>query len=102
MTRTLSAAEMTVPGNGAAAEWRVTSPNGVKRRWYGQTPEVLPMPNLIEVQLRSFDWFRAEGMRAVFAEISPIEDFTKKNLSLELAVPDEPFRGAEIHPGAVP
>ena len=91
MTRTLSAAEMTVPGNGAAAEWRVTSPNGVKRRWYGQTPEVLPMPNLIEVQLRSFDWFRAEGMRAVFAEISPIEDFTKKNLSLELAVPDEPF-----------
>ncbi len=91
MTRTLPAAETAVSGNGAAAEWRVTSPNGVRRRWYGQTPEVLPMPNLIEVQLRSFDWFQKEGMRAVFAEISPIEDFTKKNLSLELTVPENPF-----------
>ncbi len=91
MVQTLPAAETAVSGNGAAAEWRVTSPNGVRRRWYGQTPEVLPMPNLIEVQLRSFDWFQKEGMRAVFAEISPIEDFTKKNLSLELTVPENPF-----------
>ena len=90
MTRTLPAAETTVPGNGAA-EWRVTSPNGVKRRWYGQAPEVLPMPNLIEVQLRSFAWFQEQGIRDVFAEISPIEDFTKKNLSLELTVPKNPF-----------
>ena len=90
MTRTLPAAETTVPGNGAA-EWRVTSPNGVKRRWYGQAPEVLPMPNLIEVQLRSFASFQEKGIRDVFAEISPIEDFTKKNLSLELTVPKNPF-----------
>ena len=90
MTRTLPA-ETTAPGNGAAAEWRVTSPNGVGRRWYGQAPEVLPMPNLIEVQLRSFASFRERGMQDVFAEISPIEDFTKKNLSLELTVPKDPF-----------
>ena len=91
MTRTLPVAETAVPGNGAAAEWRVTSPNGVRRRWYGQAPEVLPMPNLIEVQLRSFAWFQEKGIRDVFAEISPIEDFTKKNLSLELTVPENPF-----------
>ena len=91
MTQTLPVAETTAPGNGAAAEWRVTSPNGVKRRWYGQAPEVLPMPNLIEVQLRSFGWFQEQGIRDVFAEISPIEDFTKKNLSLELTVPENPF-----------
>ena len=91
MTRTLPVAETAVPGNGAAAEWRVTSPNGVRRRWYGQAPEVLPMPNLIEVQLRSFAWFQEKGIRDVFAEISPIEDFTKKNLSLELTVPKNPF-----------
>ncbi len=91
MTRTLPAAETSLPGNGAAGEWRVTSPNGVERRWYGQAPEVLPMPNLIEVQLRSFGWFREQGIRDVFAEISPIEDFTKKNLSLELTVPENPF-----------
>ena len=91
MTRTLPAAEITAPGNGDATAWRVTSPNGVKRRWYGQAPEVLPMPNLIEVQLRSFAWFQEKGIRDVFAEISPIEDFTKKNLSLELTVPENPF-----------
>ena len=91
MTQTLPVAETTAPGNGAAAAWRVTSPNGVKRRWYGQAPEVLPMPNLIEVQLRSFAWFQEQGIRDVFAEISPIEDFTKKNLSLELTVPKNPF-----------
>ena len=91
MTRTLPAAETTAPGNGDATAWRVTSPNGVKRRWYGQAPEVLPMPNLIEVQLRSFAWFQEKGIRDVFAEISPIEDFTKKNLSLELTVPENPF-----------
>ena len=91
MTQTLPVAETAVSGNGAAAEWRLTSPNGVRRRWYGQAPEVLPMPNLIEVQLRSFAWFRERGMRDVFAEISPIEDFTKKNLSLELTVPENPF-----------
>ena len=49
------------------------------------------MPHLIEVQLRSFEWFRREGLRELFAEISPIADFTGKNLELELAVGAEPF-----------
>src|SRR5260221_3129712 len=58
---------------------------------FARMPGILPMPGLIQVQLDSFEWFKQEGLRAVFAEISPIEDFTGKNLSLELIVPPEPF-----------
>jgi DNA-directed RNA polymerase subunit beta len=49
------------------------------------------MPGLIQIQLDSFAWFKKEGLRELFAEISPIEDFTGKNLSLEFIVPPEPF-----------
>ena len=55
------------------------------------TREVLPPPNLIEIQLRSFNWFRGEGLRELFTEISPITDFTGKNLELELSIGDDPF-----------
>ncbi|MFH0800972.1 MAG: DNA-directed RNA polymerase subunit beta [bacterium] len=44
--------------------------------------QVLELPYLIELQRNSYDWFIREGMREVFAEISPIEDFTG-NLRLE-------------------
>jgi len=49
------------------------------------------MPGLIQIQLDSFEWFKKEGLRELFEEISPIEDFTGKNLSLEFIVPPEPF-----------
>ncbi len=54
-------------------------------------PDIVPMPGLIQVQLDSFEWFKKEGLRELFAEISPIEDFAGKILSLELIVPPEPF-----------
>ena len=60
--------------------------SSVERQWFGASRELLQMPHLIEVQLRSFAWFRREGLRELFAEISPIADFTGKNLELELAV----------------
>ena len=44
------------------------------------------MPNLIEIQRRSFRWFLDEGLGELFEEISPIQDFTGKNMDLELAV----------------
>src|SRR6266542_3626909 len=65
--------------------------NGHRRRWFGTTREMLSMPHLIEIQLKSFDWFVAEGLRDLFTEISPISDFTGKNLELELSIGDEPF-----------
>jgi DNA-directed RNA polymerase subunit beta len=49
------------------------------------------MPDLTQIQIDSFEWFKKEGLRELFAEISPIEDFTGKNLSLEFIVPPDPF-----------
>ena len=51
---------------------------------FGKIPEVLPLPDLLEVQHESFQWFLNEGLREIFEEISPIEDFTG-TLALELA-----------------
>src|SRR5579884_3173957 len=60
---------------------------GQDRLSFGRIPEVQPLPNLIEIQRRSFQWFLEEGLKELFAEISPILDFTGKNMELELAVP---------------
>lgn len=52
------------------------------RRSYARINEVLELPNLIEIQTASYEWFLEEGMREMFQDISPIEDF-QGNLSLE-------------------
>ncbi|MFO7945468.1 MAG: DNA-directed RNA polymerase subunit beta [Armatimonadota bacterium] len=38
--------------------------------------DILPLPNLIEVQTRSYDWFCEEGLRELFEDFSEIEDYT--------------------------
>ena len=48
--------------------------NGV-RMSYARQQEVLEMPNLIEVQTNSYQWFLDEGLKEVFRDISPISDF---------------------------
>ena len=53
------------------------------RRDFASLPEVLPLPDLIQTQLDSFNWFCVEGLQELFAEISPIQDFTGKNLDLK-------------------
>jgi DNA-directed RNA polymerase subunit beta len=58
---------------------------------FARMPNIVPVPSLIQVQLDSFAWLKREGLREVFEEISPIEDFTGRNLSLELILPPEPF-----------
>src|SRR4051812_18345456 len=55
----------------------------VGRRNFGRIPSVMPMPNLIQIQIDSFDWFKNQGLRELFEEISPITDFTGKNMELE-------------------
>ncbi|MCI8823469.1 MAG: DNA-directed RNA polymerase subunit beta [Lachnospiraceae bacterium] len=52
------------------------------RMSYSRKKEVLEMPNLIEVQRDSYQWFLNEGLREAFADISPITDYSGK-LSLE-------------------
>ena len=49
----------------------------VRRKNYARTPTVLELPRLTEVQLRSFEWFKTEGLKELFAEISPISSFNK-------------------------
>ncbi|MBP5159815.1 MAG: DNA-directed RNA polymerase subunit beta, partial [Lachnospiraceae bacterium] len=52
------------------------------RMSYAKQKEVLEMPNLIEVQKDSYQWFLKEGLNEVFNDISPIEDYNG-HLSLE-------------------
>ena len=52
------------------------------RMSYSKINEVLEMPNLIEVQKNSYQWFLDEGLKEVFEDISPITDFSG-NLILE-------------------
>ncbi|HHY90356.1 MAG TPA: DNA-directed RNA polymerase subunit beta, partial [Clostridiales bacterium] len=52
------------------------------RMSYASIEEVLQMPNLIQIQRESYEWFLQEGLREVFEDISPIEDYTG-NLILE-------------------
>ncbi|MFW6114095.1 MAG: DNA-directed RNA polymerase subunit beta, partial [Actinomycetota bacterium] len=55
---------------------------GRARRNFAKIPEILTVPNLIDIQMMSFEWFRTEGLRDVFEDISPVEDFTG-NLAVE-------------------
>lgn len=56
---------------------------GSRTRWsFHKVSEILDLPDLIEVQKRSYQWFLNEGLREVFYDVSPIQDFTG-NLILE-------------------
>lgn len=52
------------------------------RKYFTPFQEVMSMPNLIEVQLVSYKWFMDKGLKELFGEITPIKDFTGKNLEL--------------------
>ena len=52
------------------------------RRSYARIKEVLDLPNLIEIQTNSYQWFLDEGLKEMFDDIMPIDDFQGK-LSLE-------------------
>ena len=52
------------------------------RRSYSRIKEVLDLPNLIEIQTNSYNWFMDKGIREMFNDIMPIDDFQGK-LSLE-------------------
>ncbi|WP_270506495.1 DNA-directed RNA polymerase subunit beta [Paraclostridium sordellii] len=52
------------------------------RMSYSKIKEIADVPNLIEIQCDSYEWFLKEGLKEVFEDISPIEDYTG-NLILE-------------------
>ena len=53
-----------------------------KRMSFSKIKEIADLPNLIEIQVDSYKWFIEEGLKEVFEDISPIEDYTG-NLILE-------------------
>jgi DNA-directed RNA polymerase subunit beta len=60
----------------------VTAPRA--RHSFSRLKHVLDLPNLIDIQRQSFDWFLSEGLRETIDDISPIEDYTG-SLAVEFA-----------------
>src|SRR5918992_942846 len=50
---------------------------------YAKIPQVLDIPNLIQSQLQSYEWFKTDGLQEVFQEVSPIVDYTGKKYELK-------------------
>jgi len=53
-----------------------------ERRFFTDIRDAIETPNLIEVQKTSYDWFFKDGIRELFEELSPITDFTGRDLEL--------------------
>ncbi|MDO8504960.1 MAG: DNA-directed RNA polymerase subunit beta [bacterium] len=51
-------------------------------RFFGAAPESVSLPDLTEIQKNSYSWFFEEGLKELFDEISPIKDFTGRDLEL--------------------
>ena len=54
----------------------------MQEKFFGKHPNIMPLPDLIEVQLDSFKWFREKGLKELFEEVSPIRDWSGKDLDL--------------------
>ncbi len=62
------------------AKTSATAPQ--KRTYFTQKDDILDLPNLVDHQNKSFQWFVEEGLGELLAEISPIDDYTGTKLSL--------------------
>lgn len=61
---------------------KATSPKKQTRIYFSNTDDALSLPNLVDHQNRSFQWFVEEGLGDLLAEVSPIDDYTGTKLSL--------------------
>ena len=57
-------------------------PEDITRKSFARIPEVAGIPNLIQIQHNSYNWFRTEGLKELFEEISPIKDYTGSRFEL--------------------
>lgn len=53
-----------------------------KRKSFSEVVEVMPIPDLIEIQTDSYKWFLKEGLAELFDEINPVTDFIGRDLEL--------------------
>ena len=72
-------------------------PVGDRTRYsYARINEILPMPHLIDIQRKSYEWFIKEGLNEILHDISPIKDFTGNlELSFESFDLGQPKYGIE-------
>ena len=68
------------PHASSIATARVVVPEA--RHDYSAVPDLHELPNLIRLQLDSYQWFLTEGLQELFNEVSPIQDFTGKRMEL--------------------
>ena len=54
----------------------------IPSKTYASIPNVVDVPNLIQIQLESFEWFSTEGIQDLLQEVSPIDDFTGNRFDL--------------------
>jgi DNA-directed RNA polymerase subunit beta len=66
---------------------KTTSANKVDRVYLSGNSNPIQLPNLIEIQTESYNWFFKEGVSELLDEINPIDDFTGKSLSLSFNQP---------------
>ncbi|ADJ26046.1 DNA-directed RNA polymerase, beta subunit [Dehalogenimonas lykanthroporepellens BL-DC-9] len=59
------------------------SSSAVTRKSYSRIPEVVNIPNLIDIQLASFRWLMEDGLKALVEEITPVRDFNGNRMELE-------------------
>ena len=65
-------------------------------RSYARVPQSLDVPHLVQMQIDAFDWLKAEGIRELLDEVSPIEDFTQNRF--ELSFESHEFRQPKYTP----
>jgi DNA-directed RNA polymerase subunit beta len=67
-------------------------PTDLERRYFSASRDAMALPDLIEVQKRSYRWFLENGIRELLSEISPIKDFIGRDLELSFVdyIIDEP------------
>ncbi len=60
----------------------MSSSTAAPRKVFTTLHEATPLPDLIEIQKRSYDWFFRDGLKELFEEISPVRDFIGRDLEL--------------------
>lgn len=59
-----------------------SSGSSLSKRKFFKKMSMVSLPNLIESQVNSYDWFLEKGLKELFKEVNPIKDFTEKDLDL--------------------
>ncbi|MFH2104945.1 MAG: DNA-directed RNA polymerase subunit beta [Parcubacteria group bacterium] len=76
----------------------MSSTKRLPRKFFSQRHEIIDLPPLTEIQIDSYEWFLREGIMELFAEISPVRDFSEKKLELNFVdfIIDEPKMDEEM------